>query len=357
MPTKSFDDTNVTDIVASYILGPLGTITPSIANHSFSNFNISGSRSEGPGVGTCSSRFQYDKSGTVGFDDPIVGIPTGSLITEVVIRKPRSASINMSASCDGAVSGVGISLSELDTSFYDTALPPPDIAEGGTCPMVVTPVTYSFSRSGSASDQIFDFSGSPITVASLISSFGSQTFRIRVNLEAAGSGGSHSDYLLSYDAGWRIQVTYTEVPFSWFIPYETRIVNGRPIRIPAGSAVAAEENPDPDTYIDAGLVSENPSGPPTYYWFSPDWWFFYPFSPIIPDDDSGWVGSDSPPECVSCLTLTLGTITVLVADASGAYALQRNKTNDTMYVRTDPDAVTTEDAPIPSPNAKIGFIP
>lgn len=352
MPTRTFDDTNVTDIVQGYVFGPTGSISPTLSDHSFSHFSIDGSHTEGPGVGDSSCNFQYQKTGLIGFTDSIVGIPVGALITRVVVRTPRSTTIGMSAVCDGAVGSAAIELTGLDSSHYDSNDLTIPVVDGGVCPISIDPFSYSFSRSGSAADQIFDYSSSPITRSQLISSFGSPIFFVNIHIFPGGSGGSSADFFLSFDAGWSIQVTYLEGSFSWFVPFETVIVNGRPFRVPTGSPVLAAENPNPQTYYDSGDIE-----PVNTYWFSPDWWFFYPFTTIPPDDDSGWISSVTPPECISCLTLALGNITVLVADASGAYTLQKNKTNDTMYVRTDPESVTTEDAPIPSPNAKIGFVP
>lgn len=340
MPDKDFDALNVTTTSSAYIFGPSGTVTPVFTNVDFGHWNITGTDSQ-IGV-TVNSTFSYQKEGTVDFANVIVGIPVNAMITKVVIRIPKTINVNIS----GAGTGGGCSL----TLPFDSGIPITDPSS----------IVYSTSVSGSLADHIYDYSSSPITRAELITNHGTQTMLAGLIGEASQSGANFIDYNYSYDAGWRIRVTYFEGPFSWFIKPTEKIINGGKIRIiqePEDILAVPEGDDPPPGFEFYGSDVDFPSGPVFSWWISNDFFQFFVFSPISPSISgfSTWTNfGASPPTCSACLTLTLGELTILIANASGIYTLQDAKTNDTLYLRATSDTI---DFKIPNPFAKTGLVP
>lgn len=351
MPTLDFDSLRVITDSSGYTDGPSGSITPTFVDHEFGRWTITGSETNVPGLSN--TQFTYEKSGTVDFTS-FPGIPIDARITRVEIRKPISAIIHESS--NGAGFG-GVAISILDPDFFDPATITLPSAQFGTG---IQTKDYSFSRAGSDADTIFNYISSPITRAQLISAHGTQVLTMGNIFMSSQSNGAPNlstlDFTFNFDLGWRIRVVYIDPPMSWFIKPTVKIVNGRPIQYvdDAGDVIQAPTDDPPDGYILYGPAED----PVTYVWWSsPRWWDFFILSPIIPDDVSDWTSGVDPPTCTNCLSFTLGTSDILVADASGIYRLEVGKTNDTMYVRTNPVSVVTEDVMIPPPTAKFGFIP
>lgn len=349
MPSRLFDFVDATlNVVTGYTIGPGGSITPSLLVTSFGVATVSGTGTF-VGLGAVSSAFQYNQSADINFQT-FPAIPITSRITKVVVSTGSG-----DASVSGSAAALGLNIQAITVALNGNGALLSHSQSGSGAQ------SYNAANPIGGSSITVDYSHNTLSYADFVAAYGSVGIELSCNCSVTGFNGGSLSYAVSAGAGFSLIVTWSTGPFSWYIPYETRIVNGRPFRVPTGPVVLIDDNdpnpPDPAAFYNAGSEADIPAGPVLYYWFSPDWWFFFPLSILIPDDISDWIPTLVPPTCTSCLTLTLGTITILVADASGAYTLQSGKTNDTMYVRVDPLAVTTDDAPIPSPNAKIGFVP
>lgn len=184
-----------------------------------------------------------------------------------------------------------------------------------------------------------------------------------------GNSGSASFDYTGNISNWNLEVDYDLEHYSWWIKPTQKIVNGQPVNIiedpdsdiilvpDSGSPPDVDEGEQP--YVRYGSSEDFPSGPTYYWWSSVDFYLFFIFSPISPDAGiiTSWVNVGiSPPTCDSCMTMTLESNTVLVADASGVYTLTAGKRNDTLYVR-DTTTVEEVDFKINNPFAKIGFVP
>lgn len=157
-----------------------------------------------------------------------------------------------------------------------------------------------------------------------------------------------------------LDVTYVDGPFSWWIKPTEKIINGGRIKIiedPGDILAVADDDDPPPGYVFYGSDDDFPSGPVDVWWISNDFFQFFIFSPIDPSvlGFSTWTNfGASPPTCSACLTLTLGVLTILIANASGIYTLQDAKTNDTLYLRATSETI---DFKIPNPFAKTGLVP
>lgn len=349
MPVKDFDALNMSTTFSGYVSGPGGTATPVFTDFDFGRWNVSASDSQIPGV-ICSSNFSYEKTGDVDFTNPIVGIPANALISKVEVRYPRSTNIVVLAGSGGFAS-----IFTIEARFHDGSITLPSNVAGNN--------TYTFSLSGSSADQIFDYSSSPITRAQLISNHGTQILFMGLSVSAGGIAGINNsvNYSLNFDLGFRIRVTYTDGPFSWYIKPTVKVINGgkiRTIQDPEDILAVPDGDVVPPGFEFYGTDDDFPSGPVFVWWISDDFFQFFVFSPISPSVILG--GSDwtnfgaSPPTCAVCLTIALGELTILIANASGIYTLTQGKTNDTLYLRADS---STFDFKIPNPFGKTGLVP
>lgn len=167
-------------------------------------------------------------------------------------------------------------------------------------------------------------------------------------------------------SSWTFEVTYDLENYSWYIKPTIKIVNGQPVKIiedATADIVQVIDGEDPPEvlfgelpYEFYGTGEDFPDGPEYVWWESVDFYIFYIYSPITPSVPgiTTWIPLAAPPACVGCLTLTLGSLDVLAADASGIYVLTNNKSNDTLYVRPDGGTV---DVKIPNPRIRIAYLP
>lgn len=353
MPTTAFSSADVISITEGYNVNSVtGFGVPALTNINFGAFFLTGNVSSLVAGNPVSVQIEYAKNGTITF----ASIPVDAKISRVVYSTDRR--VNVTVSSSGGVLSTQTISDVQPRSLVDLIYTPPagTHVPNPTFPYILSAINsgLGYNDSSEVIDTIFDYSASPIGRTNLFALFGSIALKATVKATSTGAG-SNSVVFTGNGVGYNsfsITVTYTVPGYSWFIPYHTKIVNGRPFRIPTGPAVYIPiAGSNPNTYYNAGDVE-----PVATYWQSPEWWFFFPYTILIPDDVSDWVPVTAP-TCVSCLSLPLETITVLVADASGAYRLQLDKTNDTMYVRIDPLNVTTEDSMIPPPTVKLGYIP
>lgn len=166
---------------------------------------------------------------------------------------------------------------------------------------------------------------------------------------------------------WELVVTYTSSEmYSWYIKPTTKIVNGLPTRIIASPddilAVTVGEDPPEgyELYSTIGSGPDFPDGPTYVWWYSPDFYQFYIYSPITPAvlGSTTWILVGGVPTCVNCTSVSLDEIDILVADASGIYKFDPTSKHDTLYVREGFSTfVGTEDVKIPNPFGKTGLVP
>lgn len=153
-----------------------------------------------------------------------------------------------------------------------------------------------------------------------------------------------------------LTVTYDLENYSWYIKPTEVLAHGIPVKIIASSddviTVPDGEDP-PEGFVLYGTDDEFPDGPIYTWWTSVDFYLFFIFSPIPPTVDgpfAPWTEVVGVPTCSGCLTLALGTLDVLVADASGVYTLSASALNDTLYSRETSDTVEVK---IPNPFVKV----
>lgn len=147
-------------------------------------------------------------------------------------------------------------------------------------------------------------------------------------------------------SNWRFDVTYTGGIFQWYIKTTPTVINGGVVNVieEAGDIIQVEDGDIiPDGYVLYGSSADFPSGPTYLWWSSFDFYLFYIYSPVSPG--VGWTSGATPPTCSGCLTLTLGILTILIADASGIYTLTPGKRNETLYSRViTPQEIITQAA-------------
>lgn len=159
-------------------------------------------------------------------------------------------------------------------------------------------------------------------------------------------------------SGYSITVDYTSAEASWYIKPTEKIVNGEPtIIIETGDIIELEPDEDvPEGFELYGTVEEFPDGPIFIWWTNPNVYQFWIFSPITPGPD--WTEFGGIPVCSECLTLTLGELTILIANASGIYYLQPDKRNDTLYSRDAlGEQIGTVNVKISNPRGTTGLVP
>lgn len=182
-------------------------------------------------------------------------------------------------------------------------------------------------------------------------------FGTNYGFNADGSGAAGSSGFQVF-AAW-LQGTYELVSFSWYIKPTEQIINGETVTIiETGDIIEVlpGEEPPPGFAL-YGTSEAFPDGPVFVWWVVPDSTdSFWIFSPISPGED--WVELGGTPSCAACLTIALGELEILIANASGVYALVPRKRNDTLYVRDEAsEQVGTVDVKIPNPRIMTGQLP
>lgn len=171
---------------------------------------------------------------------------------------------------------------------------------------------------------------------------------------ATGTANGPIGYLRNLN--FRIDIEYDLEKYSWYIKPEEEVIAGRPVTVvPDGNVLQVPEGeapPEGYTYFGTSDDFDN-----IYSWWQlPEDPGLYIYSPVQPGFN--WIQLSGPPVCNGCTTITLGTLQVLVANASGVYTLQAEKTNDTLYTRSDFSTfVGTDDVAIPEPFGRTGFVP
>lgn len=405
MPTKTFHSTDVTGAAQDYTGGgPTGSITPVITLNSFGHFELTGlGSSVGSGQGIS---FTYRQTGNVNFIGSL-GIPISSLITEVIITKPRHVIININA--DGVGGDIGIqALIPNDNSL---PIPTYDLNDPAS-------ISYSSNLSGIPSQQVFDYSSAPITVTQLIATHGSILFELNLVVNSGKTNNNEIDFNMGFGPGWEIQVTYDELPLEWTVessddPY---LPGKSKISIKSKKGGLEDIVTDSDTNPDDPLTPEDPfnkiadsypihpidplnledifNKPPNLIYpvdpkqksgiiielviglvtiiyaipmkdvvlispylitFIIRYWIIIKIIKLIPTVLDTVVTITVKVKVVGTTfsgTVTLGTLNILIADVTGMYVMIKDKRSDTVYDRTG----DTREIKIPDPFAKTGFI-
>lgn len=216
------------------------------------------------------------------------------------------------------------------------------------------------SQGGSVSTQIeWEATGLTFTRDDLIAQFSNPCVSISPRANA-----NDVDEVLESTVtliNWTMIVTYDGGSFSWYIKPTITKVNGNDTKIIESEddiiQVPPGEDPPPGFEF-YGSSEDYPDGPLYLWWESNDVYEFYIFSPINPTLSIIWLPLPGEPTCDGCLTLTLGSLDVLVANASGIYTLTAGKVNDSLYTREGFSVfVDTIEVKIPDPTVRFGFIP
>lgn len=200
--------------------------------------------------------------------------------------------------------------------------------------------------------------GPAATERAFLGQFGVEILAVNNQNAITGCGSiAYCDLWARVDQLW-ITGSYQIQNFSWYIKQTEEIINGIPVNIIDDGDIipVVDGDPIPDGFVLYGTDDEYPSGPTFTWWTNIDFWLFYIYSPVNPSVGGGtpWTAVGGAPTCSACLTLTLGELTILVANASGIYTLSPGKLNDTVYRRATAD---TTEIKIPNPLVKIGFVP
>lgn len=159
---------------------------------------------------------------------------------------------------------------------------------------------------------------------------------------------------------FELVVTWTGERYSWYIRPTPTQLNGESIAVIETEddivAVPDGETP-PEGFELFGSSQEFPDGPVYVWWVQEDtedsYWIFSPIQPA-----EGWVALSTDPVCSLCNTISLGTLEILIANASGIYYLEVGKLSDTLYVRGEGgEQTTTIEVKKPNPFVKTGLVP
>lgn len=202
----------------------------------------------------------------------------------------------------------------------------------------------------------FDMSTHPTMLDLMNSSWGVSD----IDFVGASLPGSHVSLEIN---PFTLSGTYTLENFSYYIKPTIKPLNGKNVRFIADAATdIITINPgDP---VPDGFELFGPDAP-VEHWYRPDDDSTEEFMLALIDptyDGFGgipWIdlGTDEP-VCDECVSIELGTLTVLQADASGIYELSPTKRNDSLYVRTGFSTfVDAIEVKIPNPAVRTGFVP
>lgn len=274
-----------------------------------------------------------------------------------VTANPDTTAITLNK---GTVNEETVAYNSLPAGFTVTAL---NIKATVLATVAGTTRLLKFYYNSAEVGNYLNFTGSDVTFTHTVTPTPSTLatfFGTNFGVNADGSGLSGSSTFRIYSI-W-LEGTYELQNFSWYIKPSIQKVNGKDIVTIASEddiiQVADGEDP-PEGYEFYGTDDDYPDGPLFVYWESNEEYLFFIYSPIDPSfGDIVWTMLPGAPTCDGCITVAMGALEVLLANASGIYTLVTNKTSDSLYTRESFSVfVDTIDVKIPNPTIRFGFIP
>src|SRR5437660_104516 len=208
MPTRFFDQLDVTNIVQGYTAGPTATHgTISLVNTSFSNFNLSGSGSDiTVNFSIVTAGATYRKTATVNFQS-LPPIRNNSTISKVTVF--------LGATVTG----------DVDATVVDPDTCHAEIDEIGAGGLQITGTSLDPSHAHYTNTQSFNGTSDiiydpPITYAQLVTNHGTVTLELVLSLfsradNAAFTGATATASYLASITNWGLEVTWEEAPFDF----------------------------------------------------------------------------------------------------------------------------------------------
>jgi hypothetical protein len=364
MPSRTFNQLDLTNIVQGYLAGPFATNSSNnFINTNFGSFQWNGVGSDGNPIGGGTSVFfTYQKTADLDFTPLSRPIPESALITEVRTRIERVINVNADAIGGPPAPACSVTLKLTivcsGNQLYDT-----DETFVGT-----DSVDHLWFEAvlGSEEDIINDFSDAPISVATLQATFGNPSFLITATNPGfssgfAAGGSSTCDFGLEI-RNWEIKVTWME-QYVWGIPQDPSepINEGSTVTLTSplpADVVLPQESVDFEDVTQVDILVPDYTVPGTFITVNVPVWTVVSarrITFIMPS----WVGN-LPTVVRVRLTSTqfTGTVerqiyTILFVSASGIYELVPDKTSDTLYIELEPGE--TIDVKIPNPFGKSGY--
>lgn len=342
MSTRTYGGNNIINIIdASMVLN--ATLT-------WDNFNAAGiGNVTGPDAAVV---INASKQGQIDFAGLIPVIPDDAIITKVRLTGTRSQTAN----CAGSTSqtayvryNIGFGPYITDYAAWVVANPPYRYTEAST--------TNSDGIADYTDVVDMEYGGLNLTRDELIAQFG--TVYVIYQASAGTSGITGTALATVGSEGWQLTITYTRASLKYTTYYKPTevIVGGLPVKTIANPLTDIIEVPEgtPESDIPEGFEF-------LWFWWELQeevWWEtnevrFFIKSKVPPGPKWKKYAGIGNPNCVGCLTIMLGELEVLLANASGIYVLQPGKRTDTLY---DRESEATREVRIPDPQAKTGFVP
>lgn len=372
MPNKVFSSVNVTDIV----IAPWTTFDNTIITFDNFNFTTNGSHStpslDGDGFPNSSANVQRDTAVSGRLDYAALApayIPVDARITRITVT--FKVSVNASVTSPDELYNLDASV---DFHFPDSVTPPGhptlDYSAGFTSNPAPGATGISDFEQLVTLDILFPNvpggDDNRLTFDQLITQFSNMIIYINLSIGAVGEDGA-SAFGSIESQEWTLKAYYDAAPISWYTKPKEIIFSGLPVKIPDEIIPIPEGEPIPEEFEEIG--------PEVIYY----WWEIieeeeeekkeeekekerkeeirkkFIKSPIPPGAKWGLYNGDGigPPSCVGCMSIMLGELEILIANASGIYVLQPGKRTDTLYSRFDGSTVEVR---IPEPSAKTGFV-
>jgi hypothetical protein len=410
MPIRTYTNIDFIDYAAVETLNN-GTNTAVVVPSSQFNVSASGNGSDtigAPGSIESSVNLTYDMSGNLDFD-AFPAIPDNALITRIDVQIDVEGNANAVANVTG-LDSTNVNANSLIAAYtFINSGQLPDIqfqeAQNDDAPGELQASVSISGEDHYTATQTFDYTGSPISKASLVADFTAWFVQLRMYASAQAIIGALSVSTGDTDetagitfAGIRITVTYESGPEISLSPSGGNVEIGQQI-----VATGPVENLEFAAIIGDKVVPIEPKViSPTEVWLE------VPYPPTDPcfdcfgdcpncddcfdtcnEDLIGEACQECMQECLDCLTaclenlqlaeecqqssgsqtpptiivivcgtefsgtVTLGNFTIIEANGSGIYRFVTGKTEDTIYDSARDGE--THDVKIPNPGAKTGF--